>query len=77
MPRTRYTRDAKHFVVVTSFSWLGGKPFQEGEPFPWEELGVSELQRRELWVANKIAVAPEQPAPGAKPTKPPRPNARS
>lgn len=56
MPRARYTRDAEHFRVVTPFEYEG-RNFAEGDAFPWRELGaggLSEWQRRILWVANKI-----------------------
>lgn len=71
----RYTRDARDFVTVTPFEWRG-VDYAEGATFPAIALGLDEMQRRSLWVANKIApvapVAPD-PAPAAPPTEAPKP----
>lgn len=66
MPLTRYRRDAEHFVVAIPFEW-DGRRFETGEPFPALELGLSEFKRRELWIANKIAVADGPPATATEP----------
>lgn len=63
---SRYRRDAEHFEVVTPFEW-DGRAFAEGEAFPALDLGLGEMQRRQLWVANKIRVVdapPLDPADG-------------
>lgn len=67
MALSRYRRDAEHFEVVTQFDW-NERHFSEGEAFPAHELGLGEMERRQLWVANKIRVvdAPRAaPAPAA------------
>lgn len=80
MPRSRYSRDAEHFVVATPFEW-NGRNFAEGEAFPWRELGLVEYQRRLLWIANKIdtcaAPAPVPAPPLEPPPAKPRPRARA
>lgn len=58
--RGRYTFDTTRFVVVTPFEY-GGRFFVEGEVFPWDDFGLVEYQRRVLWMANKIGVAPALP----------------
>lgn len=67
MALSRYRRDAEHFEVVTPFSW-NDRHFSEGEAFPAHELGLGEMERRQLWVANKIRCVD---APPAAPVAPP------
>lgn len=61
MALSRYRRDAEHFEVVTPFSW-NERHFSEGEAFPAHELGLGEMERRQLWVANKIRCVDAPPA---------------
>lgn len=70
MPLTRYRRDAAHFVTAIPFEW-GGTRYETGQPFPAIALGLSEYKRRELWIANKIAVADSPPAPATPVVVPP------
>lgn len=69
----RYTRDARDFVTVTPFEWRG-VDYAEGAAFPAIALGLDEMQRRSLWVANKIAPVDQAPAaPATPPTEAPKP----
>lgn len=61
MALSRYRRDAEHFEVVTPFDW-NERHFSEGEAFPAHELGLGEMERRQLWVANKIRCVDAPPA---------------
>lgn len=42
------------FIVATSEMHCGDRRFVRGDPFPWRELGVSDLDLAQLWVALKI-----------------------
>lgn len=73
MALSRYRRDAKHFQVVTPFEW-NGRDFAEGLPFPAIELGLGEMERRHLWIANKIRVVDEPVAESAQAAPEPAPD---
>lgn len=68
------------FIVTTPDLPCGSQRFKRGDAFPWRDLGLSEMDLVQLWVANQIDAI--VPAPVAKPvaqrdTKPAKQRARS
>ncbi len=81
MSGTRFPFDSSlPFVVATQDLPCGPKRFGRGDAFPWRELGLSETDLAELWVAFKIdnispaassaGPAPARTAQQAPPSKP-------
>lgn len=68
------------FVALAALD-MGTRKFAPGEPFPFAELGMTELQAWEFWRAAVVEVAPVKAVAAVKPpaarplvAKPQQPN---
>ena len=68
MHQARLAFDPKApFIVASEELVTGARRFRRGEPYPWRELGVSELDLYTLWCGSKVDVAQQTaPKPRAK-----------
>ena len=58
------------FIVASQDLVYGARRFCNGEPFPWRDLGVSELDLLTLWSAFKVDVSPAPTVPPAASVQP-------
>jgi hypothetical protein len=59
------------FVVACQELACGPQKLVRGEPLAWRELGLTEMDLGQLWVAGQVnCVVPEPSPPKSKPTKP-------
>ncbi len=60
MSGTRVPFDlALPFAVATTDLPCGARRFKRGDAFPWRDLGLSEIDLLQLWIANQVdAIVP-------------------